>query len=297
MVKKYVKQKMNGQYNYYPFGKQWEDVNLMTNTNRYTFSGKEKQTIRDLGWLDFMARMYSNSEIPIFTTQDPLAEKYYSLSPYMYCVGNPLIYVDPSGMFFQSVYGDAMGNYYDIKGMYTDYINDKGELLYKTDDGLKDIIIVKDAQIPELKYELQEAKDNGTINDLETNKTEMHVLGQTPQEYSKEATKGMDDYWVTGYRETYEDAYKEGTSQFSAGQIFSAIVSAIATDNNDNSGQMRHGGRSAGISDGNSDREKGKINRLNPLSSLKNNSPLIILKDKNSQNPINCILNQKSLQK
>jgi RHS repeat-associated protein len=288
---------IKGQYNYYPFGKQWEDINLMANTNRYTFSGKEKQTIRDLGWLDFMARMYSNSEIPIFTTQDPLAEEFYSLSPYMYCAGNPLIYVDPSGMFFQSVYGDAMGNYYDIKGMYTDYINDKGELLYKTDDGLKDIIIVKDAQIPELKYELQEAKDNGTINDLETNKTEMHVLGQTPQEYSKEATKGMDDYWVTGYRETYEDAYKEGTSQFSAGQIFSAIVSAIATDNNDNSGQMRHGGRSAGISDGNSDREKGKINRLNPLSSLKNNSPLIILKDKNSQNPINCILNQKSLQK
>jgi RHS repeat-associated protein len=270
---------LKAQYNYYPFGKQWEDVNLMANTNRYTFSGKEKQTVKDLGWLDFTARMLSNNEIPIFTTQDPLSEKYYSLSPYMYCAGNPVRYIDPDGM------------------MYTDYVNDKGALLYKTDDGLKNIIIIKDAQIPKLKYELQEAKDNGTINDPETNKTEIHVLGQMPQEYSKETTKGMDDYWVTGYKETYEDAYKEGTSQFSAGQIFSAIVSAIATDNNDNSGQMRHGGRSAGISDGNSDREKGKINRLNPLSSLKNNSPLIILKDKNSQTLINCILNQKSLQK
>jgi RHS repeat-associated protein len=89
---------VKAQYNYYPFGKQWEDVNLMANTNRYTFSGKEKQTVRDLGWLDFMARMYSNSEIPIFTTQDPLSEKYYSLSPYMYCAGNPLRYVDPTGM-------------------------------------------------------------------------------------------------------------------------------------------------------------------------------------------------------
>jgi hypothetical protein len=163
-------------------------------------------------------------------------------------------------MFFQSVYGDAMGNYYDIKGgmMYTDYVNDKGELLYKTDDGLKDIIIVKDAQIPKLKYELQKAKDNGTVNDSETNKTEMHILGQTLQEYSQETTKGMNDYWTMGYEETYEEAYTEGKSQFSAGQILSGIVAAIATDNNDNSGEMRHGGRTAGISDGNADREKGK---------------------------------------
>jgi hypothetical protein len=43
---------VKAQYNYYPFGKQWEDVNLMANTNRYTFSGKEKQMVRNLGYLD-----------------------------------------------------------------------------------------------------------------------------------------------------------------------------------------------------------------------------------------------------
>jgi RHS repeat-associated protein len=88
---------VKGQYNYYPFGKQWEDINLMANTNRYTFSGKEKQTVRDLGWLDFMARMYANSEIPRFTTQDPLSEKYYSISPYAYCGNNPINVIDPDG--------------------------------------------------------------------------------------------------------------------------------------------------------------------------------------------------------
>jgi RHS repeat-associated protein len=88
---------VKGQYNYYPFGKQWEDINLMANTNRYTFSGKEKQTVNDLGWLDFMARMYANSEIPRFTTQDPLSEKYYSWSPYAYCAGNPISRIDPDG--------------------------------------------------------------------------------------------------------------------------------------------------------------------------------------------------------
>jgi RHS repeat-associated protein len=69
----------------------------MANTNRYTFSGKEKQTVKDLGWLDFTARMLSNNEIPIFTTQDPLAEKYYSWSPYAYCFNNPLRFIDPDG--------------------------------------------------------------------------------------------------------------------------------------------------------------------------------------------------------
>jgi RHS repeat-associated protein len=82
---------------YYPFGMEHENPNLITSTNRWGFSGKEKQTVRDLGWLDFMARMYSNSEIPIFTTQDPLSEKYYSLSPYMYCAGNPVNRIDPDG--------------------------------------------------------------------------------------------------------------------------------------------------------------------------------------------------------
>jgi RHS repeat-associated protein len=118
---------VKGQYNYYPFGKQWEDINLMANTNRYTFSGKEKQTIRDLGWLDFMARMYANSEIPRFTTQDPLSEKYYSLSPYMYCAGNPLRYVDPTGMMIDGYTVDDYG--------YLEKINNEGgeeyDVIYK----------------------------------------------------------------------------------------------------------------------------------------------------------------------
>jgi hypothetical protein len=32
-----------------------------------------------------------------FTTPDPLAEKYYSVSPYAYCSNNPVKYIDPDG--------------------------------------------------------------------------------------------------------------------------------------------------------------------------------------------------------
>jgi RHS repeat-associated protein len=105
---------IKAQYNYYPFGKEHENPNLINSTNRWGFSGKEKQTVKDLGYLDFIARMYANSEIPMFTTQDPLAEKYYSLSPYMYCAGNPLRYVDPFGM-----------DWYSYEEKYTDENNEE----------------------------------------------------------------------------------------------------------------------------------------------------------------------------
>ena len=32
-----------------------------------------------------------------FTSVDPMAEKYYSVSPYVYCMGNPLKHIDPDG--------------------------------------------------------------------------------------------------------------------------------------------------------------------------------------------------------
>jgi RHS repeat-associated protein len=66
-------------------------------TTHYLFSGKEKQTVRDLDRLDFSARMFANCEVPLFTTPDPLMEKYYSISPYVYCANNPLKFIAPNG--------------------------------------------------------------------------------------------------------------------------------------------------------------------------------------------------------
>ncbi|MBQ8461897.1 MAG: hypothetical protein IJ543_05710 [Bacteroidales bacterium] len=62
--------------------------------NPYRFSGKER-TAADY---DFGARRYLPFRIPRWTTQDPLAEKYYSISPYAYCAGDPVNLVDPEGM-------------------------------------------------------------------------------------------------------------------------------------------------------------------------------------------------------
>jgi RHS repeat-associated protein len=72
------------------------DANLIANTNRYIFSGKEKQTIGNLNYLDYINRMY-DPEIGRWFVQDPLQEKYYSWSSYNYCMNNPVKYVDPDG--------------------------------------------------------------------------------------------------------------------------------------------------------------------------------------------------------
>jgi hypothetical protein len=50
-----------------------------------------------LNMYDYGARIY-DPVIGRFTTMDPLAEKYYSVSPYAYCGNNPINRTDPTGM-------------------------------------------------------------------------------------------------------------------------------------------------------------------------------------------------------
>ena len=66
--------------------------------NRWLFSGKESQSFlsASIPLLDFGARMYDPLTAR-WTAQDPLAEKYYAVSPYAYCLGNPIVYLDPNG--------------------------------------------------------------------------------------------------------------------------------------------------------------------------------------------------------
>ena len=60
----------------------------------YGFSGKEWDSIQSS--YDFGARSFVPI-LPRWTTMDPMSEKYYHLSPYAYCAGNPINLVDPEG--------------------------------------------------------------------------------------------------------------------------------------------------------------------------------------------------------
>jgi RHS repeat-associated protein len=62
--------------------------------SRYTFSAKEKDEESGYGY--FGARYY-DSDISIWFSVDPMSDKYPSLSPYNYCLNNPIKLLDPNG--------------------------------------------------------------------------------------------------------------------------------------------------------------------------------------------------------
>ena len=80
---------------YYPFGSRWDDGLL--SDNRYRYNGKEAQAFLNNPYLDYGARQY-DSDGGIWLGKDPLSEKYYPISPYMFCLGNPIRHVDLTGM-------------------------------------------------------------------------------------------------------------------------------------------------------------------------------------------------------
>ena len=47
---------------------------------------------------EILEARYLSPNFHRFTTMDPLCEKYYSISPYAYCAGDPVNLVDPEGM-------------------------------------------------------------------------------------------------------------------------------------------------------------------------------------------------------
>ncbi len=84
--------------NYYPFGAPYADTSAATNAEfqPYKYNGKELDLMHGLDTYDYGARQY-NPILARWDRMDPLCEKYYSVSPYAYCGGNPVNAIDPNG--------------------------------------------------------------------------------------------------------------------------------------------------------------------------------------------------------
>lgn len=61
----------------------------------FTFTGKERD--EETGYSYFGARYYDSDLSGLFLSVDPMSNKYPSISPYAYCVWNPVKLVDPDG--------------------------------------------------------------------------------------------------------------------------------------------------------------------------------------------------------
>ena len=137
-----------------------------TSPNRWLFSGKESQSFlsASIPLLDFGARMYDPTTAR-WTAQDPLAEKYYAVSPYAYCIGNPISLFDPNGTDVWTV--DAFGNVMwkeqsDTHCLY--YVDNEGNLS-------EDYVTVSDRSILDDLTKTEVKTDGGTEVSSHSSKT------------------------------------------------------------------------------------------------------------------------------
>ncbi len=102
-------------YDYYPYGEKVPVTVANTGNTDYLYTGKESQNaLFGINWYDSGARFQTTDGI--FTGIDPLAEKYYHISPYAYCAGNPVNMIDPTGM--------DLSDYYSLSGKLLKTIDD-----------------------------------------------------------------------------------------------------------------------------------------------------------------------------
>ena len=66
------------------------------NVQPYKYNGKELDRMHGLDWYDHGAR-HNDAAIGRWHVMDPLCEKYYDVSPYAYCAGDPVNAIDPDG--------------------------------------------------------------------------------------------------------------------------------------------------------------------------------------------------------
>ena len=125
---------------YYPSGLPWASSGLDNFSKQpLKYNGKEFVEMHGYDTYDYGARGYYPAG-DFMPTVDPLAEKFYNISPYAYCGGNPVNRIDPSGMRLRDWDGniDMEDDYYfSSDGEQTDHVKNKepDRFFIQDDDG------------------------------------------------------------------------------------------------------------------------------------------------------------------
>ena len=125
--------------------------------------------LAEVNHYDFHARQLQ-LPIPHFYQQDPYADKYPHLSPYLYCAANPLRYTDPTGMYFNSVDSVQAAIYMEWLNMRIISLNesdakDRYEQLSEVNKSLQDIEDMRND--PNRRYTFEEGLLEPEVTSIE----------------------------------------------------------------------------------------------------------------------------------
>jgi len=198
---------------YLPFGETFIDERTDAQYNTpYKFSGKEKD---DETQYSYFGARYYDSDLSVWLSVDPLAGKYLSLSPYVYCANNPVILVDPDGRSF------IVPN---------DYFSESGEYLFSDKLSSNNIYIVKSGLMPKPIL----------FGSYQFTKANSYAVARIAQHYSKDA--GVDinnlqnrDFSVANFNEVVPDfgpARYYSESWYNNGQTGNGYTNLMTGGNN-----------------------------------------------------------------
>ena len=112
---------------YAPYGELISNQQAAGYDERYKFTGKERDW--ETGYDYFVAR-YLWSLTGHWLSVDPLADKYPGITPYAYCLNNPIKYIDPDGKWSVSVhaFSDRAKSPYAVYKVH----NRRGDVVWQT---------------------------------------------------------------------------------------------------------------------------------------------------------------------
>lgn len=125
----------------------------------YKFNGKELD--EETGLYYYGARYY-DPRTSVWISVDPLAEKYPNVSSYVYCLDNPVKYVDPDGKKIVGFYLNQQGNVCYNKNATKDAVTIANAMM-RTDAGVATLIDLVNALYP-VTLIIQEKKSRNDPN-------------------------------------------------------------------------------------------------------------------------------------
>lgn len=180
------------------------NYSLLTAHWTHTISAKEKDT--ETGYSYFGARYYS-SDLSIWLSVDPMADKYPSLSPYTYCADNPVKLVDPDG---EEVCDGGDPSSKRLRRFY-DYFDKKirAPLMKMVEDGANDDDLEATADYLCNKYQKRLLKGyNRTVNGMgRIEKINVEVFSETEEKIEIDSRPDNQEMTVCGEIPLGSDVY------------------------------------------------------------------------------------------